>query len=122
MTHERSPQGKRASRVLALQEVFVALQRADGDHESQDESQAMGLAGLAFSDQGVLRLLAGRILAGIACFRSPSIGVNIDPAGPTNKAGHGPRRQGRGVCARRLKRLRSRSVRAVQSGRSVHAA
>ena len=105
MTHERSPQGKRASRVLALQEVFVALQRADGDHESQDESQAMGLAGLAFSDQGVLRLLAGRILAGIACFRSPSIVVNIDPAGFANKATLGPWPWGCGVCNPRWQRV-----------------
>ena len=89
-THERVPQAKRASRVLALQEVFVALlQRADGAHEGQEESQAMGAAGPAFIDHGALRLLADRILAGIACFRSPSIGGNIDQAGSANKAALG---------------------------------
>ena len=50
----------------------------------------MGLAGLAFSDQGVSRFLAGRILGRIACFRSPSIVGNIDSVDFANKDGQSP--------------------------------
>jgi len=44
---ERFPQAESASRVLSLQEVFVALQRATGARESRQEAQPMSVAGPA---------------------------------------------------------------------------